>query len=202
MLKMNNTNFNASQRNYYSTTGYSTFNNSIPFQQKSISQIKYENQLSKQSNRSFIETMYRSGNMFKYDLSPPHQGTYRSQLKSLEDRARSMIPEVDFEKNRLNIFNTQCINLRNDLKNDYNSLRRDMLDEVDNLQNKLTQNLNNQKNANKKTILEIKEINKELVDSKNVIVELKRRINSLQLRIDGRKAYNADGIPTLNTKIE
>ena len=202
MLKMNKTNLNASQRNYYSTTGYSTFNNSLPFQQKSVSQIKYEKQLSKQNNRSFIETMYRSGNIFKYNLSPPHPGTYRSHLQALEDRARNMIPELDFEKNRLNIFNTQCINLRMDLKNDYKYLRRDMLDEVDNLQNKLTQNLNNQKNANKKTILEIKEISKELVDSKNLIIELKKRINSLQLRIDGKKAYNSDGIPVLDTKIE
>ena len=202
MLKMNKTNFNTSQRNYYATTGYASFNNSIPFAQKSISQIKYENQLSKQSNRSFIETMYRSGNMFRYNLSPPHIGTYRSQLQTLEDRARSMVPEVDFEKNRLNIFNTQCINLRIDLKNDYKTLRRDMLDEVDNLQNKLTQNLNLQKNANLKTVLEIKQINKELIDSKNLVVELKKRINSLQLRIDGKKAYNSDGIPVLDTKLE
>ncbi len=202
MLKMNKTNFNTSQRNYYATTGYSSFNNSIPFAQKSISQIKYENQLSKQSNRSFIETMYRSGNMFRYNLSPPHIGTYRSQLQTLEDRARNMVPEVDFEKNRLNIFNTQCINLRIDLKNDYKTLRRDMLDEVDNLQNKLTQNLNLQKNANLKTVLEIKQINKELIDSKNLVVELKKRINSLQLRIDGKKAYNSDGIPVLDTKLE
>ena len=201
MLKMNKTNFDGSQRYYYATTGYSTFNNSIPFQHKSISQIKKENKLSKQYNRSFIETMYRSGNSFKYNLSPPHQGTHRSHLQSLEDRVRNMVPEMDFEKNRLNMFNTQCINLRNDLKNDYKSLRRDMLDEVDNLQIKLTQNLSTQKNTNKKSIFEINEISKELVDSKNLIVELKKRINSLQLRIDGRKAYNSDGIPVLDTKI-
>ena len=146
--------------------------------------------------------MYRNGNKFKYSLSQPHIGTYRSHLQTLEDRARSMIPEMDFEKNRLNIFNTQCVNLRYDLKNDYKSLRIDMLDEVDNLQNKLTQNLNIQKNANTKTIHEIKVISKELVDANNLIVELKKRINSLQLRIDGRKAYNSDGIPVLNTKIE
>ena len=198
---MNKTNFDGSQRYYYATTGYSTFNNSIPFQHKSISQIKKENKLSKQYNRSFIETMYRSGNSFKYNLSPPHQGTHRSHLQSLEDRVRNMVPEMDFEKNRLNMFNTQCINLRNDLKNDYKSLRRDMLDEVDNLQIKLTQNLSTQKNTNKKSIFEINEISKELVDSKNLIVELKKRINSLQLRIDGRKAYNSDGIPVLDTKI-
>ena len=199
---MNKTNFNGSQRYYYATTGYSTFNNSIPFQQKSISQIKKENQLSKQYNRSFIETMYRSGNNFKYNLSPPHQGTHRSHLQSLEDRVRSLVPEMDFEKNRLNMFNTQCINLRNDLKNDYKSLKREMLDEVDNLQIKLTQNLSTQKNINKKTIFEINEIGKDLVVSKNLIVELKKRINSLQLRIDGRKAYNSDGIPILDTKIQ
>ena len=202
MMKITKSNVNASQQYNYSTTGYSTFNNTVPFQQKSICQIKYENQISKQNNRSFIETMYRSGNTFKYNLSPPHQGTYRSYLQALENRARSMIPEIDFEKNRLNIFNTQCINLRIDLINDYRSLRRDMLDEVDNLQNKLTQNINIQKNTNKKTILEIKEINKEFVDSNNLVIELKKRINSLQLRIDGKKAYNSDGIPFLDTKIE
>ncbi len=201
-MKINKSNLNASQKYNYSTTGYSTFINTIPFQQKTISQIKKENQLSKQYNRSFIETMYRSGNSFQYTLTPHHLGTHRSHLQSLEDRVRSMIPEMDFEKNRLNIFNTQCTNLRYDLKNDYKSLKSDMIDEVDNLQNKLTQNLNLQKNANTKTIYEIKEISKELVDAKNLIVELKKRINSLQLRIDGRKAYNAEGIPVLNTKIE
>ena len=202
MMKASKAYLNTSQRNYYATTGYSTLGNTIPFQQKTISQIKYENRLSKQNNRSFIETMYRSGNMFKYNLNPPHMGTYRSNLQNLEDRVRNMVPEVDFEKNRLNIFNTQIINLRVDLKNDYKSLRRDMLDEVDNLQNKLIQNLNQQKNANKKTIIDIKEINNELVDAKNKVVELKNRINSLQLRIDGKKAYNTDGIPVLDTRIE
>ena len=202
MMKITKSNVNASQQYNYSTTGYSTFNNTVPFQQKSICQIKRENQLSKQINRSFIETMYRSGNTFKYSLSPPHMGTHRSHLQALEDRVRSMIPEMDFEKNRLNIFNTQCVNLRYDLKNNYKSLRTDMLDEVDNLQKKLTQKLNLQKNANTKTIYEINEIGKELVDTKNLIVELKKRINSLQLRIDGRKAYNSEGIPVLNTQIE
>ncbi len=201
-MKINKSNLNASQKYNYSTTGYSTFINTIPFQQKTISQIKKENQLSKQYNRSFIETMYRSGNSFQYTLTPHHLGTHRSHLQSLEDRVRSMIPEMDFEKNRLNIFNTQCTNLRYDLKNDYKSLKREMLDEVDNLQIKLTQNLSTQKNINKKTIFEINEIGKDLVVSKNLIVELKKRINSLQLRIDGRKAYNSDGIPVLDTKIQ
>ena len=54
--------------------------------------------------------------------------------------------------------------------------------------------LNNQKNANKKSFIEIKQIGKELVDAKNLILELKNRVNSLNLRIDGKKVYNTSGI--------
>ncbi len=201
MKNFERTNYEQTFKAY--STGYSSlYNKTVPYNQKTISQIKRDNQLTRESNRKYIETMYRTGGFFNYNLRPPHIGTHRSHLYFLEKKARDMVPEVDFEKNRLNIFNTQCINLRIDLKNDYKTLRRDMLDEVDNLQNKLTQNLNLQKNANLKTVLEIKQINKELIDSKNLVVELKKRINSLQLRIDGQKAYNSDGIPVLDTKLE
>ena len=50
------------------------------------------------------------------------------------------------------------------------------------------------KNANQKSFIEIKQVGKELVDAKNLIVELKNRINSLNLRIDGKKTYNSSGI--------
>ena len=190
---MNNSYLNTVQKNYYST-GFTSLNNSIPFQQKSISQIKQENRQSRQYNRNFIETMYRSGNKFKYDLSNPYSGTYRAQLKSLENRVLGLVPEMDFEKNRLNMFHTQCINLRTDLKNDYKSLKDDMQSEVDNLQLKLMNDLNSQKNANKKHFIEMRQIGKELVDAKNIVVELKNRINSLNLRIDGKKRYNTSGI--------
>ena len=190
---MNNSYLNTVQKNYYST-GFTSLNNSIPFQQKSISQIKQENQQTKQYNRSFIETMYRSGNKFKYDLSNPYSGTYRSQLKYLENRVLGFVPEMDFEKNRLNIFHTQCINLRTDMKNEYKSLKNEMQDEVDNLQLKLMNELNGQKNANKKSFCEIKQIGKEFVDAKNLVIELKNRINSLNLRVDGKKTYNSSGI--------
>ena len=137
--------------------------------------------------------MYRSGNKFKFDLSNPYEGTYRAQLKYLENRVTGFVPEIDFEKNRLCMFNTQCINLRNDMKNDYKSLKNEMQNEVDNLQLKLMQELNGQKNANKKGFYEIKQIGKDLLDSKNLIVELKNRINSLNLRIEGKKTYNSSG---------
>ena len=112
-----------------------------------------------------------------------------------------MVPEVDFEKNRLMIFNTQCINLRNDQKNNYSSLRRDMLEEVDTLQTKLTQNLNKQKITNLKNNKEIKQLKNEFLASKNFVTELKMRVNSLKLRIDGIQMYNSDGIPVLDTKL-
>ena len=189
---MSNSHLNTLQKNYYST-GLTSFNNSIPFQQKSISQIKQENEQSKQYNRSFIETMYRSGNKFKYDLSNPYNGTYRAHLKYLENRVLGLVPEIDFEKNRLNIFHTQCINLRTDMKNDYITLKDEMQNEVDNLQLKLMKDLNGQKNANTKNFTDIKQIGKELVDANNLVIELKNRVNSLNLRIDGRKTYNTNG---------
>ena len=189
---MNNSYLNSLPKNYYST-GYTSLNNSMPFQQKTISQIKQENQQSKQYNRSFIETMYRSGNRFKYDIGNPNASTYRSQLKYLENRVTGLVPEMDFEKNRLCMYNTQCTNLRTDMKDEYKHLKDEMQNEVDNLQLKLMKELNGQKNANQKSFYEIKQIGKEFVDAKNLIIELKNRINSLNLRIDGRKTYNTSG---------
>jgi len=201
MKTLERTNYDHTYR--ANSTGYSSlYNKTVPYNQKTISQIKRDNQVTRESNRKYIETMYRTGGFFNYDLKKPHIGTHRSHLNDLERKARDMIPEIDFEKNRLMIFNTQCINLRKDQKNDYNNLRRDMLDEVDNLQMKLTQNLNKQKIANIKNIKEIKELKNEFLDSKNLVTELKMRVNSLKLRIDGNSMYNADGIPVLDTKIE
>jgi hypothetical protein len=202
-MKTFDKNFERTFRNPYST-GYSSVSNKslLPYNQKTISQIKRENLLSRESNRKYIETMYKTGGFFSYDLRPPHEGTHRSHLYDLEKRVRDMVPELDFEKNRLMIFNTQCINLRNDKKNEYNSLRRDMLDEVDNLQLKLTQGLNQQKITNNNNQKEIKQLKNELLESKNLMTELKTRVNSLKLRIDGMHMYNAEGIPVLDTKLD
>ena len=201
MKPLDRTNYEQTYR--ANSTGYSSlYNKTVPYNQKTISQIKRDNESTRQSNRKYIETMYRTGGFFNYNLRPPHIGTHRSHLYFLEKKARDMVPEVDFEKNRLMIFNTQCINMRNDQKNEYKSLRRDMLDEVDNVQNKLTQNLNNRKITNLKNIKEIKELKNEFLDSKNLMTELKMRVNSLKLRIDGTRMNNDDGIPVLNTKID
>ena len=137
--------------------------------------------------------MYRRRNKFKYNIGNPNVTTYRSQLKYLENRVTGLVPEMDFEKNRLCMYNTQCTNLRTDMKDEYKHLKDEMQNEVDNLQLKLMKELNGQKNANQKSFYEIKQIGKEFVDAKNLIVELKNRINSLNLRIDGRKTYNTSG---------
>ena len=192
----------SSRNNYFTTSKYSTFNNSLAFQQRSLSQIKRDNELSKQQNRRYIESMYKSGSMFKYDLNPPHRGTHRSHLQNIEYKVRNMIPELDFEKNRLTIFNTQCTNLRMDLKDDYKVLKKEMQEEVDILQNKLTINLNRQKIENQKLQQQIKAVKNDFIEPQNLAIELKKRIDSLKLRIDGKKMYNEIDIPTLDTKIE
>ena len=196
------TNFDTSFKNVYST-GYSSLSNrTLPNYQKTISQIKRDNQLSRESNRKYIETMYRTGGYFNYDLTPPHKGSHRSHLYYLEKRVRDLVPELDFEKNRLMMFNTQCVNFRNDQKSEYNSLKGEMNDEVDNLQLKLMQSLNAQKIENNKNNKEINQIKSDFLDTKNLITELKMRVNSLKLRIDGKEMYNKEGLPVLETKIE
>jgi len=202
MKVLNNTNFDASFKNVYST-GYSSYSNkTMPNYQRTISQIKRENQLSRESNRKYIETMYKTGGFFNYDLRPPHLGTHRSHLYSLERRVRDMVPEMDFEKNRLMIFHTQCINFRNDQKNDYKVLKNEMNEEVNNLQLKLMRNLNGQKIENNKINKEISQIKKDFLDTKNLITELKMRVNSLKLRVDGKEMFNKDGLPILETRID
>lgn len=172
------------------------------YQKKSISQIRKENLQTCVKNRKYIETMYRSGNFFEYNLKKPHFGSHRYHLGGLENTARTMLPNIGFEKNRLMMFNTQCDNLRRDQNHIYNRLKTDLNDEVDNLEMKFNQNMNRQKVANTKLNKEVKELKDGLLDNRNLLVELKQRINSLKLRIDGQFMYNVDGIPVLDTKIE
>lgn len=175
----------------------------IPFQKKSVSQIKKENLINRQnSNRNMIESMYRSGRFFRYELGAPYTGTHKMHLSMLEERSRSLIPDVDVEKSKMIYMKQQCINLRNELKNDYRKLKEEMQDEVDNLQLKFMQSLNRQKIENAETRKKIKDAGSDLVETKNLIAELKIRINSLKLRIDGKPMFNEDGRPELNTVID
>ena len=77
-----------------------------------------------------------------------------------------------------------------------------MNEEVNNLQLKLMQNLNGQKIENNKNNKEISQIKKDFLDTKNLITELKMRVNSLKLRVDGKEMFNKDGLPILETRID
>ena len=169
-------------KNNYFSTRYSTINNTRLYS-KSRSQMK-NREYSKQNNRRYIENMYRSDKFFKYEPNPTYRGTHRAYLQTIENRVRKIMPELDFEKNKLQIFNTQCISLRNDFKSEYKILRRDLIEEVDKLESKIAPQFNRQKIENQRFKQEIRGLNKDLLDIKNNIVELKRRIASLKLRID------------------
>ena len=63
-------------KKYNSTTGYST----LPFQQKTLSQIKRENKNSKIANIRYIENMYRNANFFNYDRNNSRMVNHKSHL--------------------------------------------------------------------------------------------------------------------------
>ncbi len=169
---------------------------------KTISQIKRENQQTRQSTYNYIDSMYRTGNNFKYNLKKPHQGTHRSHLSSLEEYVREMAKVCPNDLSKYNIIKNQCDIMRIQLKDDYNKLKYELNTEIDNLQMKFNLELGKQKVRNSKINSQMKELNKEMLESQNLVSELKDRINSLKLRIDGNGLFNEDGLPFLNTKIE
>jgi len=169
---------------------------------KTISQIKRDNQQTRQSTYHYIDSMYRTGNNFKYNLKKPHQGTHRSHLSSLEEYVREMAKVCPNDLSKYNIIKNQCDIMRIQLKDDYNKLKYELNTEIDNLQMKFNLELGKQKIRNTKINNQMKEFKKEMVESQNLVIELKDRINSLKLRIDGKKMYNEDNLPVLQTKIE
>ena len=169
---------------------------------KTISQIKRDNQQTRQSTYNYIDSMYRTGNNFKYNLKKPHQGTHRSHLNSMEERVREMAKLNPNDLSKYNIIKEQCDIMRIQLKDDYNKLKYELNSEIDNLQMKFNLELGKQKIRNSKINSQMKELNKEMLESQNLVSELKERINSLKLRIDGNGMFNEDSLPFLNTKIE
>jgi hypothetical protein len=181
-------------------TGYSTMG-FFP-KKKTISQIKRENLETRQSTYNYIESMYRTGGTFKYNLKKPHIGSHRSHLGYMEDYIRK-VKRDDFEReNKIYLLQNECEIMRLNLKDDYKNLKYEMNTQIDNLQMKFNLELGKQKIRNSKINSQMKELNKEMLESQNLVSELKERINSLKLRIDGNGMFNEDGLPFLNTKIE
>ncbi len=169
---------------------------------KTISQIKRENLQTRHSTYNYIDQMYRTGNSFKYNLRKPHIGSHRSHLGRLENYVRSFSVNSPSETNQYNTLITEVDVMRSRLRDDYKNLKYQMNTEIDNLQMKFNLELGKQKIRNTKINNQMKEFKKEMVESQNLVIELKDRINSLKLRIDGKKMYNEDNLPVLQTKIE
>ena len=169
---------------------------------KTISQIKRENLQTRHSTYNYIDQMYRTGNSFKYNLRKPHIGSHRSHLERLENYVRSFSVNSPNQTNQYNSLIGEIDVMRSQLRDDYKNLKYQMNTEIDNLQMKFNLELGKQKIRNTKINNQMKEFKKEMVESQNLVIELKDRINSLKLRIDGKEMYNEDNLPVLQTKIE
>ena len=169
---------------------------------KSISEIKRENLNTRQSTYNYIDSMYRTGGLFKYNLKKPHIGSHRFHLSTMENYVRGVSRNKSNDNNAFNSLKSQCDTMRYILKDDYNRLKYEMNTEIDNLQMKFNMELGNQKVKNTRINNQMKEFKKEMIESQNLVIELKDRINSLKLRIDGKEMYNEDNLPVLQTKIE
>lgn len=152
-----------------------------------ISQIKRENMETRQSTRSYIETMYRSGNSFKYDMVNTYQGSHRFKLGGLEMRNKELVKENNEHKNNLNLFEVQIQNMKREFDEEYKEVKRDINEEIDDFQMKFSMEMNKQKKKNMQINQDMNELKNELVNSKNLLVELMRRTKALQLRIDGEQ---------------
>ena len=169
---------------------------------KSISEIKRENLNTRQSTYNYIDSMYRTGGLFKYNFKRPYIGSHRFHLSTMENYVRGVSRNKSNDNNAFNSLKSQCDTMRYILKDDYNRLKYEMNTEIDNLQNKFNFELRKQKIENCNINKEMKELKKDMVESQNLLIELKDRINSLKMRIDGNKMYNQDGLPVLQTNIE
>ena len=169
---------------------------------KTISQIKRENLQTRHSTYNYIDQMYRTGNSFKYNLRKPHIGSHRSHLERLENYVRSFSVNSPNQTNQYNSLIGEIDVMRSQLRDDYKNLKYQMNTEIDNLQMKFNMELGNQKIKNTRINNQMKEFKKEMIESQNLVIELKDRINSLKLRIDGKEMYNEDNLPVLQTKIE
>ena len=146
--------------------------------------------------------MYKTGTNFKYNFKRPYIGSHRFHLSSLENKVKENSKFTPDDVIKISILKNECDVLRINLRENYSKLKYEMITEIDNLQSKFDLELGKQKIKNIKINNQMKELKKEMLESQNFVMELKDRINSLKLRIDGNGMFNEDGIPVLQTKIE
>ena len=137
------------------------------------------------STRSYIETMYRSGGEFQYDMVRTHQGSHKYKLNGIENRSKDLISEMNCHKNNLMLLKTQSENMKREFNENYQRLKGDINDEIDDFQMKLSMEMNKQKKKHVEINKEMNELKNDIVKSKNLLCELKDRVKALQLRVNG-----------------
>ena len=140
----------------------------------------------RQSTRSYIETMYRSGGDFKYDFTPPPPPPPPPPPGGIESRSNDIKAEMSVHKNNLLAMKIQSENMKKEFNEDYQHLRRDVTEEIDNFQMKLSMEMNRQKKKNIEINQEMNDLKNEIVKSKNLLFELQERVKALQLRVNGQ----------------
>lgn len=147
-----------------------------------ISQIKRNNLTAKSIRYDFIETMYKSGREFDFDFSSI-TGTYRGKLQILEIETKKNYNEMETHKDNINKLKTQIDNMSRELKDDNQKMRSELTVNVNNLEEKFNSELNKQKTKNLQLHQMIDDIKKDTINVRNLYIELKRRMEDLQLRV-------------------
>lgn len=133
--------------------------------------------------------MFRSGNNFKYELSNQN-GNYKLKLNAFEVTTQETTKDIADYKTQIQNFKVQTENMKRVLNQDYAEIRRDITEEVNDFENKLKMDFNQQKTKTLEHQHDIAILSNDLLQTKNLIFELKHRVASLKLRVEGEVALN------------
>ena len=126
--------------------------------------------------------MYRSGNIFSYEI-PPFKGSYRSQLSLIEENSKRLISENVAHKNKLFELKNECNDVKVAMQMGYNKLHKELIDEVDKVEDEYKKRFNKQKVFNIKIRSELEKSKKDNNDLRYMIESVKQSIEELRNKI-------------------
>ena len=126
--------------------------------------------------------MYRSGNIFSYEI-PPFKGSYRSQLSLIEENSKRLISENVEHKNKLFELKNECNDVKVTMQIGYNKLHKELIDEVDKVEDEYKKRFNKQKVFNIKIRSELAKSKKDNNDLRYMIESVKQSIEELRNKI-------------------
>jgi chromosome segregation ATPase len=126
--------------------------------------------------------MYRSGREFEFDFSN-QVGSYKGKLQSLENETKHNLYEMENHKDSITLMKVQTDNLKRELKESCENTRSDLSDDLIRLEERYKVEFNKQKTKNVQLNQNISELKKETTNVRNLLIELKRRMADLQLRV-------------------